>query len=192
QGRILFGEMHIGDVRLQSLRSHSAVVPQEIELFHGSVIDNVAYGDREPDLQKILRVCALSGADRFIVHLPHTWNTLLGEHGASLSGGERQRLALARALYRDPKLLILDEATSSLDSESESIILGALGRLREGGVTILAIAHRLSTIMHADKIIVFDKGKVSEEGTHRTLMDREQKYYSLWERQMPIAPRLAV
>ena len=143
----------------------------------------------EPDYRLIMRACILSGADKFIAHLPDSLNTMLGEHGANLSGGERQRIALARALYKQPKLLILDEATSSLDSESERMIQQALKNIRLQGTTIVAIAHRLSTIMHADKIIVIDKGRVVEEGTHRFLMKRKNNYFLLWSRQRPTVLR---
>lgn len=187
QGEIMFGSLNINDIPLHELRSYCGVVPQDIELFHGSVVSNIAYGDTDPDYQAVARACALSGAERFIRNLPHTWDTVLGEHGATLSGGERQRLALARALYRRPRLLILDEATSSLDSESECIIQEALRQLLGEGMTILAIAHRLSTIMNADKIIVLEKGRVVEEGTHQSLLSRKAKYSLLWKRQVPAA-----
>jgi ATP-binding cassette, subfamily C, bacteriocin exporter len=187
EGDIRFGGVSVHDIELNDLRAYSSAVPQEIELFHGTIVTNVACGEIEPNYQRVAEACALSGADKFICHLPDSWNSLIGEHGTNLSGGERQRLALARALYRLPKLLILDEATSSLDSESERIIQQVLRQLLDQGTTVIAIAHRLSTIMDADKIIVVDKGKIIEEGTHVTLLQRDSKYRSLWSRQIPFA-----
>ena len=190
EGSVKFGSVNIQDIKIEDLRNYCGIVPQEIELFHGTVIQNIAYGDPEPDMQKIMSISAFIGIDKFIQKLPYSWSTFLGEHGANLSGGQRQRLAIARVLYRQPRLLILDEATSALDSESEYAIQQALQLLRKQGMTILIIAHRLSTIMNSDQIIVMDYGKVLEKGTHRELMMAEGKYYSLWARQMPVGVKL--
>jgi ATP-binding cassette subfamily B protein len=121
----------------------------------------------------------------FLQELPNGLHTYIGENGVSLSGGQRQRLAIARTLYLDPEILILDEATSSLDSASEAFVQEVLYRLREAGKTILIIAHRLSTVMHADQIIVLDKGQISEQGTHETLLQQKGLYTQLWNKQFP-------
>ncbi|TAE27375.1 MAG: peptidase domain-containing ABC transporter [Candidatus Kapaibacterium sp.] len=187
EGRILLGNdgemVDVRDLHLSSVRGAVAAVPQDVELFHGSVIANVALGEAYPDEKRVRSICAMIGADGFIQELPERWNTILGEFGADLSGGQRQRLALARGLYRQPQLLVLDEATSALDSESEFAVQQALTHLREQGLTVLTIAHRLSTIARADQILVMDKGRIVERGTHTELLMKEGKYYALWMRQ---------
>lgn len=185
------GKVRIGDINLQyidneSLRNTISVVPQDIDLFAGNIIDNIAVGEFEPDMEKIITICKQLGIIDFIENLPNGFKTYLGEHGANLSGGEKQRVAIARALYKDPDILILDEATSSLDSSSEQYVQRTIDLLTEQNKTIILIAHRLSTVFKADKICVLDNGKVVEEGTHQELMEHEAEYFNLWQKQFPI------
>ncbi|NBP70480.1 MAG: ATP-binding cassette domain-containing protein, partial [Cytophagia bacterium] len=170
----------------ESLRSVIGVVPQKIDLFAGNVVDNIAVGDYEPDMKKIIAICTAIGIMDFIEKLPNNFSTYLGENGATLSGGQKQRIAIARALYKDPEILILDEATSSLDSASEQYIQKMINVLRENNKTIIIIAHRLSTVFNADKIIVLDNGLVVEEGKHTDLISNRKHYYNLWKQQSPI------
>ncbi|MCW9708620.1 peptidase domain-containing ABC transporter [Fodinibius salsisoli] len=185
------GKVRIGDINLQyidndSLRQTISIVPQHIDLFAGNIIENIAVGEFDPDMEKIIRICKRLGIVEFIENLPNGFKTYLGEHGANLSGGEKQRVAIARALYKDPDILIMDEATSSLDSSSEQYVQRTIDMLTEEGKTIILIAHRLSTVFKADKICVLDKGQLIEEGTHRELMDRKDAYFNLWQKQFPI------
>ncbi len=184
-GSIYLGDYDIRHLHTDSLRRLVSVVPQQIDLFAGHVIDNVAVGDFEPDMRKVLGICTMLGITGFIEQLPNGFHTYLGENGATLSGGQRQRLAIARALYRDPEVLILDEATASLDSASEQYVQRAVGWLRDRGKTVILIAHRLSTVMHADQIIVLERGKLVEQGTHRELLARQAAYHHLWAQQFP-------
>jgi len=185
------GHIHIGEYDLKyiendALRNMVSVVPQKIDLFAGNVIENIAVGDYQPDMKKIIGICSGLGIIEFIEKLPNGFNTYLGENGATLSGGQKQRLAIARALYKDPEILILDEATSSLDSTSEQYIQRMVNILRERDKTIILIAHRLSTVFQADKIMVLDQGKLVEEGTHDELLTARKKYYDLWKQQFPM------
>ena len=157
-GSIKLGDINIKHIESDSLRQLISVVPQKIELFEGSIIDNIALGDYEPDMQKILNICSAIGITGFIDKLPAGFGTNIGENGVKLSGGQRQRLAIARALYRDPDILIVDEATSALDSESESHIKHVIQELRKQRKTVLIIAHRLGTITNADSIVVLESG----------------------------------
>jgi ATP-binding cassette subfamily B protein len=184
-GKILIGETNIDYIENQSIRKIVSSVPQQLNLFAGNVIENIALGEFNPDLQRIIGICSMLGMTSFIEKLPAGFNTYLGENGASVSGGEKQRLAIARALYKNPEILILDEATSSLDSESETFVKQALGRLRTEGKTIIIIAHRLSTVVDADKIILLEAGKVIEEGTLRSLYKKDARYYEMWQKQLP-------
>ncbi|WP_114937507.1 peptidase domain-containing ABC transporter [Mucilaginibacter endophyticus] len=184
-GSIFIGDFDIQYVTNESLRRMVSVVPQDVHLFAGNVTENVAVGDLEPDLKRVLQICRQLEITDFIERLPNGFNTFLGENGTNLSGGQRQRLAIARALYRDPEILILDEATSSLDSESESHVQNAIALLRERQKTIIVIAHRLSTVMNADKIIVLQTGKLLEEGTHHELMAQQGQYFKMWQKQFP-------
>lgn len=182
------GEIRIGNYMVQrltnkSLRRYVGSVPQQIELFAGTVIENIALGDFNPDMKKITNIIEQLGLKDFINRLPNGYNTTIGEHGASLSGGERQRIAIARILYKDPMILIFDEATSSLDSISERYVKKALDTLTKKGKTIIVIAHRLSTVRTADNIIVLDQGKVAESGNHQSLLALNGIYYRLWHEQ---------
>jgi ABC-type bacteriocin transporter len=184
-GRIRVGEMDIAYVSTSSLRDRIGVVPQKVELFSGSIVGNLAVGEFEPDLWKVMELSNRLGITEFVEKLPYGFQSMVGENGATLSGGQRQRIAVARALYRDPEILILDEATSSLDTASERMIQHALDDFRDRGKTIVVIAHRLSTVMHADKIIVLHDGVVAEEGTHQKLLERRGAYHRLWKQQFP-------
>ena len=186
------GSIHIGDYDIKhisndSIRRRVSVVPQKIDLFAGNVIDNIAVGEYQPDMQRIVAICQRLGITEFIEKLPNGFHTYLGENGASLSGGQKQRIAIARAIYQNPDILILDEATSSLDSISETCVQETIRHLREQDKTVILIAHRLSTVMHADKIIVIEQGKLVEEGSHGELLAKENAYYKLWASQMPLA-----
>lgn len=164
---------------LNSLRQHIGLVAQDSYLFPGTIAENIAYGSAEPDLERVREAAATSGALEFIDRFPEGLNTPVGERGQRLSGGQRQRLAIARALFKAAPILILDEATSAVDNETEAAIqrsLQAIGRDR----TTLIVAHRLSTIVHADCIYVMDQGKITDSGTHAELISRAGMYQSLW------------
>lgn len=189
-GHITMGEMDTRYISSESLRRLVSVVPQQIDLFSGTVLENIAVGEYEPDIQPIIEICRTIGILEFIENLPNGFKTQLGENGASLSGGQRQRIAIARALYKDPEILILDEATSALDSLSEQSVQKAVLGLRDRGKTVVLIAHRLSTVLKADKIIVMKAGEVIEEGNHETLLNRRGAYYTMWEQQFPMIAQL--
>lgn len=185
KGQITIGDLDLKYIQHESLRNLVSVVPQKIDLFAGNVIDNIAVGDFAPNMELIIDICKSIGILEFIESLPNGFNTYLGENGATLSGGQKQRIAIARALYKQPEVLVLDEATSSLDSSSENYIQKAVERLREQQKTIIVIAHRLSTVINADDIVVLQKGKVLEQGSHKVLYAKKGKYYNLWQQQMP-------
>ncbi|MDQ0474159.1 ABC transporter ATP-binding protein [Labrys wisconsinensis] len=182
-GRIAIDGQDIAGVTQASLRSQIAIVQQEPVLFHRSLAENIAYGRPGASQAEIERAALLANAHDFVARLPKGYATLVGERGVKLSGGERQRIALARAFLADAPILILDEATSSLDSESEALIQEAMERLMVGRTTIV-IAHRLSTVRAMDRILVFDRGRVVEEGDHHALVRKDKGIYrSLFERQ---------
>jgi ABC-type bacteriocin transporter len=183
-GSIQINGLDIKYINPFSLRTLVSVVPQQVHLFAGSVVENIALGEVEPDMKKVIGICRQLGILEFIEALPGGFTTYIGENGMSLSGGQRQRIAIARALYKEPELLILDEATSSLDSLSEQYIQDAICALRDAGKTILLIAHRLGTVLNADKIVVMRQGDIVEEGTHEALLVKEGAYFRLWEQQM--------
>ncbi len=162
-----------------------SVVPQHIDLFAGNVVENIALGEFVPNMERILNICKNIGILDFIEQLPNGFYTYLGEHGASLSGGQQQRIAIARALYHNPEILIFDEATSSLDSRSEQYIQKTIQQLRNEKKTIVLIAHRLSTVVQADEVMVLEKGKVVEKGNHEDLLRQKGFYYDLWQQQLP-------
>jgi ATP-binding cassette subfamily B protein len=157
-------------------------VLQEPVLFFGTIADNIAYGKPEATRAEILAAARAAHAHEFILRLPHGYDSMVGERGQGLSGGERQRISIARALLIDPRILILDEATSSVDSETEKEIQKALDNLVKGRTTI-AIAHRLSTLQRADRLVVLDRGQVVESGGHDDLMASEGAYYRLYQAQ---------
>jgi ABC-type bacteriocin transporter len=182
-GNIRIGSYDISQISNDSLRKIVGTVPQEIELFAGTIIENIALGNFQPDIKKIADLIEQLGLKEFIEKLPNGYLTYIGEHGASLSGGERQRIAIARALYKEPDILIFDEATSSLDSISERYVKQTLNALAQQGKTIIVIAHRLSTVRNADKIVVLNKGGVAETGTHKELCETNGIYSKLWNEQ---------
>ncbi|WP_232629823.1 ABC transporter ATP-binding protein [Methylobacterium sp. Leaf118] len=187
EGRVTLDGQDVAGATQASLRAQVAIVPQEPVLFHRSLAENIAYGRSGASLDAIERAARLANAHDFIARLPQGYATPVGERGVKLSGGERQRVALARAFLADAPILILDEATSSLDSESEALVQEAMERLMRGR-TALVIAHRLSTVRALDRILVFERGRIVEDGPHAALMRRPNgAYRSLFERQAVLA-----
>lgn len=182
EGNITIGGLDLQHISNKSLRKAVSVVPQQIDLFAGTVIENIAIGDYEPDMKLILELSKMLGISDFIEQLPSGYNSLLGEQGVNISGGQRQRIAIARALYRNPEILILDEATSNLDQLSESKVQATLEWFKSQGKTIILIAHRLNTIKNCDEILVLKEGKLVEKGTHNTLSNNTESYYfTFWK-----------
>jgi ABC-type multidrug transport system fused ATPase/permease subunit len=175
-GEILVDGKNIYDYDLENLRGNMSIVPQDVILFGGTIRENIAYGKPDASDEEIMLAAKQANALNFVEGFPEKFETLVGERGVKLSGGQRQRIAIARALLKNPSILILDEATSSLDSESEKLVQEALEVLMEGRTSII-IAHRLSTIRNADKILVLDNGKITEEGTHQELINLENGIY---------------
>ncbi|MBV9867676.1 MAG: ABC transporter ATP-binding protein [Abitibacteriaceae bacterium] len=176
EGAVKVDGKDVRDVDLSDLRSNVSVVLQEPYLFHGTIRDNIAYGRPEASFEEVVAAARAANAHDFIMKLTDGYDTHVGERGSKLSGGERQRVSIARAILDDPKILILDEATSAVDTESEVQIQTALENLMEGRTT-LAIAHRLSTVKNADKLVVMEQGRIVEEGTHDELMENEDGLY---------------
>ncbi|SDA79198.1 ATP-binding cassette, subfamily B [Algoriphagus alkaliphilus] len=183
-GNIYIGDHDIKFVDNSSLRRLVSVVPQRIDLFAGNVLENIALGDYQPDMQRVVQICHRLGMIDFVESLPNGFGTYLGENGASLSGGQKQRIAIARALYRDPEILILDEATASLDPDSEQFVQQSIRMLATEGKTIIFITHRLAAVQEFDRLYVLDKGKLVEEGTHAELIAKEGKYYQMIRKQL--------
>ncbi len=178
KGSLTIDGVDIRNISKESLRKGIGAVLQETYLFSGSIYDNIVYAKPTASKDEVIAVAKTAGAHDFIVKMPDGYNSYVGERGSTLSGGERQRIAIARALLRDPKILILDEATSSLDTETEAKVQEALSELIKGR-TVIAIAHRLSTLRNANRIIVLDRGTVAEQGTHEELMHKGGIYYGL-------------
>ena len=189
-GKIEIDGVDVRDYKLQWLRSQIGYVLQETVLFRGTVHDNIAYGKAGATREEIVEAAKLANADEFISRMPHGYDTMIGERGDTLSGGQRQRIGIARALVRDNPILILDEPTAALDTESERLVIEALERLMKGR-TVITIAHRLSTIRDADKIIVLDGGVVAEQGTHEELLALGGIYAALTGSQFDTAPAKA-
>src|SRR6185503_14661070 len=182
EGRVLVDGDDLAEVRLRDYRAQVGVVLQDNFLFDGTVRDNIAYSRPDATDEQIREVARIAHAAEFVEAFADGYQTIIGERGVKLSGGQRQRLAIARAILADPRILILDEATSSLDSESEALIQDALRALRKGRTTFV-IAHRLSTIFSADQILVLDGGRIVERGTHRELLAKGGRYRELYEAQ---------
>ena len=178
EGRITMDGIDIRRIRQEELRSQIGVVLQETFLFSGSILDNIRYSKPDATLEEVILAAKTANAHDFIVNLPDGYDTRLEENGNNLSGGERQRIAIARAVLNDPRILILDEATSSLDIDTEAAIQEAMRRVTEGRTTI-AIAHRLATLRHATRLVVLDKGRIAEVGTHNELLEKKGIYYKL-------------
>ncbi|HCU47663.1 TPA: ABC transporter ATP-binding protein [Patescibacteria group bacterium] len=182
-GGIYFDDQNIAEVTQDSLRQQISLVPQDPILFHRTLLENIRYGRQAAADDEVVKASKLAHCDEFISRLPDKYNTYVGERGVKLSGGERQRVAIARAILKNAPILVLDEATSSLDSQVEAMIQDALKNLMQGK-TAIVIAHRLSTIMRLDRIVVIDNGQVKEIGTHQTLLEKSSGLYkTLWQLQ---------
>jgi len=181
-GRILLDGIDLRDVTLDSLAAQIGVVTQETHLFHDTIRTNLRYAKLDATQDELEAACRAANIHAFIAGLPDGYDTVVGERGYRLSGGEKQRLAIARVILKDPRILVLDEATSHLDSQSEALIQDALGRVMAGR-TSLVIAHRLSTILAADQILVLDRGRIVERGTHDALLAQAGLYAQLYETQ---------
>jgi ATP-binding cassette subfamily B protein/subfamily B ATP-binding cassette protein MsbA len=186
KGRILVDGSDLRDFRLRTYRDLLAIVQQEVFLFDGSVSDNIAYGRHDATAAEVEDAALRANAHEFIARLPERYETFIGERGVKLSGGQQQRLAIARAILASPQILILDEATSNLDTESEQLIQASMAALLAGR-TPFVIAHRLSTIRRADLILLMEDGRIVERGTHESLMSRGGLYYDMVVRQMTSA-----
>ena len=182
EGKIIFDGHDIKDYRQQDLRKQIGIVQQDVFLFGDTIGDNISYGKVGATEEEIKNAAKLAAADRFIEALPNGMHTKVGERGVKLSGGQKQRIAIARVFLKDPKVVIFDEATSSLDTQTERKIQQTLNSLSKGRTTII-IAHRLSTVRNADRIIVLDRGNIIEEGTHEELLNKKGKYFQLYEAQ---------
>ena len=179
-GKIIFDDVNIQDLNIHSLRKNIGLVSQDIFLFEGTVFENIAYGNLDATESEIWNAARLSESDEFINLLPNKKDTIVGERGQKLSGGQRQRISIARAILKNPEILILDEATSAVDNETEAAIQRSLDTLKEGR-TVIAIAHRLSTIRNADVIYVLEKGEIVESGSHDELVKLKKVYANLWD-----------
>lgn len=183
-GKILIDDHNIALITRKSLRRHIGLVTQDVFLFNDTIVSNIAYGSGEPRMQEIRRAARIARACDFIEKLPQGYESRVGERGVFLSTGQRQRILIARAIYRQPRIMVFDEATSALDTESEKAIQEAMLEVMEGRTTFV-IAHRLSTIIEADMILVIENGRIRESGNHRDLLKRRGLYYSLYNLQFP-------
>ncbi|MBD3380349.1 MAG: ATP-binding cassette domain-containing protein [Candidatus Omnitrophica bacterium] len=181
-GRVAIDGTDVKDLTITSLRNKIGLVTQETMLFNDSIKNNITYGHEGVDEEQLVRVAKAANAHMFIKDFPKGYDTVIGERGVKISGGQRQRMAIARAVYKNPPILIFDEATSQLDTESEKLVQEAINNLMQGR-TVIVIAHRLSTIKHADKIVVIDRGRIIETGTHTELLAKNPLYKKLYEMQ---------
>ena len=183
EGRIIIDNQEISKVSLNSLRKNISLVSQDVILFDDTIRNNVAYAKFDATDEEISKACRFAAAEEFIQNLPQKYDTLIGENGIRLSGGQKQRLSIARAILKKSPIILLDEATSSLDTESEEVVQSAIKNLTKNKTT-LVIAHRLSTVESAHKIIVMDNGKIVEVGNHIDLINRKGFYYKLYNSQI--------
>lgn len=183
EGKIYIGDYDAQFIHYQSLRNAIGVIPQQLNLFSGTIIENIALGDSFPNIQRVLDLSKQLAITEFVEKLPNGFETQIGENGAMLSGGQKQRIAIARALYKNPEILLMDEATSSLDTHSEKVVKEVIDAFKAQGKTVIVIAHRLSTIANADTILVLENGTVVENGNHNTLLKQKGKYFDLWQKQ---------
>jgi subfamily B ATP-binding cassette protein MsbA len=188
-GEVLIDGVDINTVHLSSFRQQLGIVLQESFLFDGTIRENVLFSRPQASDEQIIRACRIARVDEFAERLPEKYKTVVGERGIKLSGGQRQRISIARAILADPRILILDEATSSLDSESEALIQSGMNFLMTGRTTFV-IAHRLSTIRSADQILVIENGRIIERGTHESLYRLKSRYYDLYKRQYDLETNL--
>jgi subfamily B ATP-binding cassette protein MsbA len=182
-GSILIDNQNINDINLNSLRKEISLVSQDVTLFDDTIRANILYGNATASNEEIIEACKFAAAQDFVERLPNKYETIIGENGTKLSGGQKQRLSIARAILKNSSIILLDEATSSLDSESESVIQKAIENLTKNKTTII-IAHRLSTVMNCDKILVFENGQIIEEGIHEFLVNNSSTYKKLYEKQI--------
>jgi subfamily B ATP-binding cassette protein MsbA len=182
-GTILIDNQNINDINLNSLRKEISLVSQDVILFDDTIRANILYGNKFASNEEIIDACKFAAAQDFVEQLPNKYETIIGENGIKLSGGQKQRLSIARAILKNSSIILLDEATSSLDSESESVIRKAIENLTKNKTTII-IAHRLSTVMNCDKILVFENGQIIEEGKHEFLANNSSTYKKLYEKQI--------
>ena len=182
-GTILIDDQNINTINLNSLRKEISIVSQDVILFDDTIRSNILYGNASASSDEIINACKFAAAQDFIEKLPNKYETIIGENGIKLSGGQKQRLSIARAILKDSPIILLDEATSSLDSESEAVIQKAIENLTKNKTTII-IAHRLSTIMNGNKILVFDSGQIVDEGSHEFLVKNSSIYKNLYEKQI--------
>jgi subfamily B ATP-binding cassette protein MsbA len=182
-GSILVDNQNINEINLNSLRKEISLVSQDVILFDDTIRNNILYGNILASNEEIIKACKFAAAEEFIKKLPNKYETIIGENGVKLSGGQKQRLSIARAILKNSSIILLDEATSSLDSESESVIQKAIENLTKNKTTII-IAHRLSTVMNCDKILVFENGQIIEEGRHEFLVNNSSTYKKLYEKQI--------
>lgn len=183
EGKIYIGEYDTQFIHYQSLRNYVGVIPQQLNLFSGNIIENIALGDSFPNIQRVIDLAKQLGITEFVEKLPNGFETQIGENGTMLSGGQKQRIAIARALYKDPDILLMDEATSSLDTNSEKIVKDVIDNFKSQGKTVIVIAHRLSTIANANTILVMKDGTIIESGNHNALLKTKGEYYNLWNKQ---------
>ncbi|WP_291400510.1 peptidase domain-containing ABC transporter [Daejeonella sp.] len=183
EGKIYIGDYDLKYIHYKSLRNAIGVIPQQLNLFSGNIIDNIALGDTFPNIQWVMDLSKQLGITEFVEKLPNGFETQIGENGTMLSGGQKQRIAIARALYKNPEILLMDEATSSLDTNSETIVKEVIDSFKAKGKTVIIIAHRLSTIADADTIFVMENGSVVEQGNHWELLTQKGKYCELWSKQ---------
>ncbi len=180
-GKVMIGDYNLNTIKEDSLNQLVSIVPQQIDLFAGSVLENIALGEFQPDTHRVMQLAKEIGAINFINELPNGLGTYLGENGMNLSGGQRQRLAILRALYPNPEIILFDEATSALDNKSEELIIKTMLKLRDRGKTVIAITHRVGTAKAADQVVLLDHGKLIAQGAHHALIQKSESYQAFWQ-----------